>query len=186
MSIRRLGSVGVAVFAACLVAGVTGSCAPIPDPTRYTIIATPKESEFSGDLGATVPVFGLEQVIERRCGTLDCHGQVGRPFRIYSQNGLREPTDADNEPGGAPTTASEIQDNFEAAVGLQPELMSAVVTDPTNNPPDTLLLVRKPRQEERHKGGQVVVAGDDADTCMTSWLEGQIDTAACKAAAAVP
>jgi hypothetical protein len=186
MSARRFRSLAVAGLAACIVAGVTGSCAPIPDPDRYTIIATPDPTQFSGNLSATPPVFGLEQVIERRCGSLDCHGQIGRAFRIYSQNGLREETDADNEPGGAPTTPSEIQDNFDSAVALQPELMSAVVSDPTNNPPDKLLLVRKPRQEERHKGGQVVVAGDDADTCITSWLDGQIDTAACKTAAAVP
>jgi hypothetical protein len=186
MKKHRLASFAVAGLAMCVVAGATGSCAPIPDPDRYTVIATPSFDQFSGNLSATPPVYGLEQVIERRCGTLDCHGQVGRAFRIYSQDGLREPTDADNEPGLAPTTPTEIQANFESAVALQPELMSAVVVDPTNNPPDTLLLVRKPRLEERHKGGQVVVAGDDADTCLTSWLDGQIDTTACKTAAAVP
>jgi hypothetical protein len=186
MTTRRFRSFAVAALAACLVAAVTGSCAPIPDPDRYTIIATPDPTQFSGNLSANPPVYGVEQVIERRCATLDCHGQIGRAFRIYSANGLREPTDADNTPGGAATTASEIQDNFDSAVALQPELMSAVVSDPTNNPPETLLLVRKPRQEERHKGGQVVVAGDDADTCITSWLDGQINTTACKSAAAVP
>jgi hypothetical protein len=186
MRSRRLASFALAGVAMCVVAGATGSCAPIPDPDRYTIIAAPTLDQFSGNLDVSPVQFGLEQVIERRCGTLDCHGQVGRAFRVYSQNGLREPTDADNEPGVAPTTPSEVQANYDSAIALQPELMSAVRNDPTNNPPDVLLLVRKPRLEERHKGGQVFVAGDDGDTCLTSWLDGQIDTAKCGTAAAVP
>jgi hypothetical protein len=28
-------------------------------------------------------------VLEQRCGSLDCHGNIARPLRIYGQNGLR-------------------------------------------------------------------------------------------------
>jgi hypothetical protein len=42
-----------------------------------------------------------------------------------------------------------------------------------------LTFIRKARGEERHTGGQLVNAGDDQDNCMTSWLSGTTDTAAC-------
>ncbi len=33
----------------------------------------------------------VSQVIERRCGTLDCHGDPARSFRVYGRTGLRLP-----------------------------------------------------------------------------------------------
>ena len=30
---------------------------------------------------------GVTTVFERRCGSLDCHGSIGRNMRIYSSNG---------------------------------------------------------------------------------------------------
>jgi hypothetical protein len=37
------------------------------------------------------PFPSVSEVMERRCGTLDCHGQPSRPLRIYSSIGLRLP-----------------------------------------------------------------------------------------------
>ena len=33
----------------------------------------------------------VSQVLERRCGTIDCHGDGARPFRVYGRTGLRRP-----------------------------------------------------------------------------------------------
>jgi hypothetical protein len=67
-----------------------------------------------------------------------------------------------------------------------PPRLSQVVADPTNNPPTRLLIVKKPRLLERHKGGAVVIAGDDGDTCLTSWLAGATDYGKCGASLQVP
>jgi hypothetical protein len=125
---------------------------------------------------------GVSVVLERRCGTLDCHGQVGRPLRIYGQYGLRFVDDAGNVPGVQPTTATEHEANYQAVIGLQPELMTEVVQG--NAPPEDLMLLRKPLQLERHKGGQVFETGDDGYNCFVTWLGGQADYTSCTAAVA--
>jgi hypothetical protein len=156
-------------------------CASQPDQNRFTLIFAPPYDQFKG----TTTQVGPSVFLQKRCGTLDCHGQPGRPLRIYGQFGLRFPDDADNVPGGSGTTETEYLADFQAVIGLEPEQMSRVVADPTNNPPNTLTLVRKMRMEERHKGGQLVVPGDDGDTCVTSWLAGTTNYQACGTAAAV-
>jgi hypothetical protein len=40
-------------------------------------------------------------------------------------------------------------------------------------------MVRKARGAEAHKGGTIWTAGDDADTCVTSWLAGNLNKPAC-------
>lgn len=181
--VKCFASLAGASLLAMACAAVTGACVAQPDTARITTIATPNYDQFKGN-GTQV---GVSAYLERRCATLDCHGQVGRPLRLYSRTGLRFPDpDVQNAPGGPGTTEEEYRANFEAVVGLEPEQTSRVVLDPTNNPPQTLLLVKKPRLLERHKGGQIVVAGDDGDQCVTTWLSGQVDPAKCASAAQVP
>jgi hypothetical protein len=181
--VRSAGSVACASLFAMAAAAMTGSCASAPDTGRTTTIATPDYNQFKG----TGQMAGVDQFLEKRCATLDCHGQVGRPLRLYSRTGLRFPDpDVQISPGGPGTTEEEYQANFQSVVGLEPEQMSRVVVDPTNNPPQTLLLVKKPRAMERHKGGQVIIAGDTGDLCLTSWLAGATNFAACLDAANVP
>jgi len=177
--VRSAASVAAASVFAMAAVAVTGACSSSPDTARTTTIITPDYNAFKGTANGSVEAF-----LERRCATLDCHGQVGRPLRLYSRTGLRFADDAQNPPGGAGTTETELQANFQAVVGVEPEQTSRVVHDPTNNPPQTLLIVKKPRAMERHKGGQVVIAGDDGDRCLTSWLSGATDFAACQSASA--
>ena len=33
----------------------------------------------------------VSALLEQRCGTLDCHGDVARPFKLYGRIGLRAP-----------------------------------------------------------------------------------------------
>ncbi|MBK8258312.1 MAG: hypothetical protein IPK82_37295 [Polyangiaceae bacterium] len=35
--------------------------------------------------------IAVSEVLERRCGTLDCHGAIARPLRLYGNAGLRRP-----------------------------------------------------------------------------------------------
>ena len=193
-AVRWLASFAGASFFAMAMAALASSCASTPDANRFTAIQAPDYNQFKGN--AAMNQVGPHAFMERRCATLDCHGQVGRPLRLYSAQGLRFPDDAQNAPGGAGITETELAANYQAIIGLQPEQISRVVLDPTNNPPQSLILVSKPRGcvdptstpgcTERHKGGQVIFPGDDADSCLTSWLQGSVDYGKCAAAAMVP
>jgi hypothetical protein len=119
----------------------------------------------------------LAQVLVRHCGTLDCHGMVGRNLRLYGSEGLRWAA-SDKPLSPACTTVDEVDQDYETVVGLEPEVLSAVVADGGAHP-ERLSLVRKARGAEAHKGGAPLSEGDDGDTCLTSWLAGQIQTDAC-------
>ncbi len=123
----------------------------------------------------------VSQLVERRCGTLDCHGQPGRSLRIYGRYGLRKPSKVDSPsyvPGGlTPTTQEELDANYHSLCGLEPEKMADVVAKKAKV--DTLTIVRKPRLTEAHKGGRVLPENSDGDKCFVSWIEGQTDVDAC-------
>lgn len=149
------------------------ACAPAPDPNARVATVAP-------DLASFPPVSAF---LEHRCGSLDCHGQVGRNLLIVGHEGLRlDPADV---PGGSPSTAAEIESNYRSLVGLEPEVMAAVVED-GGAQPERLTVVRKARGTEHHKGGALVTIGDDQDRCLTSWLAGAVDVGACTAALTTP
>lgn len=155
-------------------------CATTPDATADVQVSAPDFNEFVGD--ANNP--GVHAFLERRCGTLDCHGQVGRAFRLYSAGGLRMPNDAGLISGGGPDTPAELLANYQSLIGLQPEEMSRVVAH--DDPPTSLLVVAKPLALQTHKGGQALATGDSGDACLESWLVREISLPACKDAAQVP
>jgi hypothetical protein len=128
------------------------------------------------------PATGFEAVadaLQPHCGTLDCHGQVGRNMRLFGARGLR--LDPTGDPADGSTTPAEYNATYWAVVGLEPEIMTAVVRDQGANP-ERLSLIRKARGHERHKGGTQMQMGDDLDRCLTSWLSGTIATTNCRAA----
>jgi hypothetical protein len=121
--------------------------------------------------------------LNRRCGTLDCHGSDYRNFRVFGCEGLRlDPKDVPRcrKQGGTDTKPAELDATYRSLVGLEPAVMSAVVQGKGQHP-ELLTLVRKARGTEAHKGGSLVVPGDSQDTCLTSWLAGQTDVVACDA-----
>jgi hypothetical protein len=152
---------GVALFA-------TFSCGSVPDSSRYTVILQPDYDTYKTH---------VDDYLRRRCGTLDCHGQPGRAYRIYGREGFRlYNEDADLVSGFQPTTEAETRANFQAAVGLEPEEMSRVVASQGADP-KKLLLLRKPLQleyapghKERHKGGEAMGPGDRGYECVEAWL----------------
>jgi hypothetical protein len=177
---RLLALAGVAATCAM---GATAACASY-DPNEVTDEIPPGnlasrqfESGFESNAN---PLNGVSLVLETHCGSLDCHGQLGRPLRIYSGNGLRFVEEGGMpRPGMSGTTDTERQLNYQAVMGLQPELTFQVMNN--GAAPETLLLLRKPLGIERHKGSVVIAGGDFSDKCITSWLtgNGQVDTMSC-------
>jgi hypothetical protein len=173
---------GLLALAAGVLVALVSACTGV-NTNAITEVTGPDYGQFSevGLVNGSAS-YGVSTVLERRCGTLDCHGQVGRPLRIYGQYGLRFVDDAGDVPGNQATTATEHEANYQSVIGLQPELMTEVVQGYA--PPEDLMLLRKPLQLERHKGGAVFVDGDDGETCILSWLAGQTNFTACTAAVA--
>jgi hypothetical protein len=115
----------------------------------------------------------VQPYVGESCGTLDCHGDPGRPLRIYSELGLRRgdglrpsPVDADRDPD--PITEGELQDNVLAFGALQPAL----------SPGDERLVLSKPLSGAA--GGSHHVGGDLWDgpehpgyRCLRRWLDGE-------------
>lgn len=130
---------------------------------------------------------GVSTVFEKRCGSLDCHGTLGRNMRIYSSRGLRLPNDAGLLPGQGDTTLDEVTANYQSILTLEPEATNAVIE---GGDPYSLLVVKKPLELEKHKGGQSIRRGDDAERCIVSWLRedllAPIDKDACTRAAQFP
>ena len=154
-------------------AALAAACAPAPDRDERVAIVSPDRAAFP-------PVAAF---LEHGCGTLDCHGQIGRNLRLYGFDGLR--LSSADVPGGQPTTSDETEADFHSVIGLEPELMAAVVADGGAHP-ERLTLVRKGRGTEHHKGGALIKVGDAQDRCLLSWLANAVDPTACADALKTP
>lgn len=129
---------------------------------------------------------GVSAFMEARCGGLDCHGQVGRPLRIYGKNGLRFAVPEDGLRDTRDTTEEERLENYQSVIGLEPEALSDAVRTQGEYVDFQLLL--KPLDDEgrgvRHKGGPVLRAGsnDPGWNCLHGWIAGAHDPQVCAAA----
>lgn len=106
------------------------------------------------------------------CATLDCHGDPGRPLRLYSEIGLRASTNRD-----VPLTMSELDANIQSFVAVD------------SAPPLQHLAILKPLAESAggldHVGGDVWSdVNDPGYRCVLAWLEGHVsdEQAACEEA----
>lgn len=139
------------------------------DPSATVLASCPDRAPFES----------VAPFLEAGCGTLDCHGALARPLRVYGKRGMRfDPSDL---PGERPTTSDEVSASLRSFCSLTPEQMALVMSGDLT--PDDLLAVGKARGEVHHKGDKVVTRGDDGDTCLTSWILGSVDAAACARAA---
>ena len=154
-----------------LFASVTGSiiglvavvsCASAPDENRLTQVIVPDFDTY---------VSTVDAYLTRRCGTLDCHGQPGRAYRIYSREGFRLYTIQDGSlvSGQQPTAPEEQRANFQALVALEPEEMTRLMARQGENP-NQLMFLRKPLKIERHKGGPSMAEDDPGYRCVIAWL----------------
>ncbi len=163
----------VALLSALTAFAIAGACSP-PSSSDRTIVAAPDTASFP-------PVAAM---LIQSCGTLDCHGTVGRNLRLYGDTGLRLSL-LDVPSTLIPTTDGEVAEDYASLTGLEPELFSAVVASGGASP-ERLTLIRKARGTENHAGGAVIVAGDPRDVCLTTWLQGHADAASCTAALSLP
>jgi hypothetical protein len=183
-TLRRSRRRAVAASASCAAIALAVACASAPSDNRIGINA-PDQSQFEGDLGGGT--FRVGDFMTHKCGSLDCHGNAQRNFVIYGCEGLRlDPDDAGLLPGcrrmitgGKDTTKVEYDTTYRSLVSLEPVVMSAVISGKGQHP-ELLTFIRKARGVESHKGGALVTPGDDQDVCMTSWLQGQTNTDACR------
>lgn len=162
-----------------LLAGVAACSAPSKGELERTVSTRAAPGDFRS--------AGVTTVFERRCGSLDCHGTISRNMRVYSSRGLRLPNDAGLSVGQGDTSTDEVTATYQSLLTLEPEEMNKVIEGAA---PDHLLILNKPLALERHKGGQVIRRGDDAERCIESWLTNDllkpIDKDACTRAAVFP
>jgi hypothetical protein len=136
------------------------------------VFACPSRTVFTGvDEGGGAALPSVSAYMERRCGTLDCHGGPTIPMRLYSEFGRRHPSEG-NLTGDLPTTPLELEANYGAVCAVEPELMAKQVGTAFGATAEELLLVRKARGIEGHKGGAIMKKGDAADQCILQWLRG--------------
>lgn len=117
----------------------------------------------------------VQVVVGYGCGSLDCHGDPGRPLRLYARDGLRLRA----ELRGEELTAEEAALNAQAFLGI----------DPAPSAIDAHVALLKPLAEAAgglpHVGGDVWESrDDDAYRCVYGWLAGAPDDARCAAASA--
>lgn len=150
-------------------------CAPSLDAQteeHEVVLAAPTAADFPG----------VSDALQVSCGTLDCHGQIGRNLRVYGYGGLR--LSAPDTPAGDPTTELEYLASYVSLVSLEPEQLSKVTRLQAD--PNQLSLVRKTRGIEHHKGGQRARTGDSLDRCIVLWLTGKFDPEPCTAVVDAP
>ena len=151
-------------WAPAIAAVVCVACTSI-DPDASLVLRCPDAVEFER----------VAPFVESSCGTLDCHGQLARPMRVYGERGLR--LSSGDVAGGEATTPQERDATLRSLCALEPERTAKALAGQLAA--EELLVVGKGRGEVEHKGGQLMVPGDDADRCMTSWLSGAADLVAC-------
>jgi hypothetical protein len=139
------------------------ACASAPDSGRLTDVIVPDFDTY---------ITNVDAYLTRRCGSLDCHGQPGRAYRIYSREGFRlvQLQDGSLVSGQQPTQPEEQRANFQALVAVEPEEMSRLMARQGDNP-NELLFLRKPLKLERHKGGPAMAEDDPGYRCVVAWLQ---------------
>jgi hypothetical protein len=170
-----MAAMGLVATLTCSVLGGSFACeGQIQDPSNTGGL----EAELLAP--ARINFERVADAMQPHCGTLDCHGQLGRNMRLFGGRGLR--LAPNTNPFDGDTTPVEYDATFWSVVGLEPEALTAVLKD-SGADPERLSLIRKARGHERHTGGTLMNAGDNLDQCLISWLTAKVLEAPCRAAA---
>jgi hypothetical protein len=115
----------------------------------------------------------VQPILEARCATLDCHGEVDRPLRLYAETGLR--------------ARDALRDRALDPEELAANVRALAAVDPGATPEASLVISKPLLGGEAHEGGDLWLAADEPQVvCVRSWLAGSIDVGACTSAAAEP
>jgi hypothetical protein len=167
----------LSLMLASVAAGVVIGCAGPSGDDKFVL--TPPQGP---------PTFNpVSTVLEMHCGTLNCHGNDGRNMRFFGLYGVR--LDPKDKTGDGSTTDAEFLANYESIIAIEPERLSQIVRSGGANASKWVVL-SKGRGVEHHKGGARLVPGQDADTCILSWISAQpggapVSSQACEAAATI-
>jgi hypothetical protein len=164
---RRHASAAAALATIGALATLAPACASVPDDGSSPRLAV-------GTLDEAAYASRVHPVFESRCGSPACHGALPRGLRVYGAHSLRTG-------GEGATTAEEAHATYASIVGLEPERMRDFLAKPGRTAEDAraLTLLSKPLARERHRGGTSLIGGEPAERCMSSWLIGRVDPAAC-------
>ena len=135
---------------------------------------------------------GVGDFLDHRCGSLDCHGQSTRNLvLIRICYGLRlDPNETGLAPGCRASGGIDTQDNeYQASYRVARRARARGHERGRRQRPagSTRSFSRSSARRAGgmlYKGGTLVTPGDDQDNCMTSWLAGTVNSAACAAAIA--
>ena len=141
--------------------------------------ASPVESTVTVTQGLDGGAYKTEvhHVFEAACGKTTCHGKLPRGLRVYGATAL--PLAERDGPHHRRRNHGHVQQ--ESIEGLEPEKLNAFLgSQPrTKDEAYKLLVLAKPLQLERHRPGVSLRKGEPAEACITSWLLGNVDEAAC-------
>lgn len=134
----------------------------------------------------------VQPILEARCGTLDCHGDPGRPLVLHGPTGLRlegraplcaPARDVPCDPAPACGAAAPCVTRDELAA----DVLSFAAVDEGSRSVDERLALLKPLDDVGggvdHVGGAIWESRDAPGyVCLRSWLAGAIDEIACRTA----
>lgn len=179
-SLAGIVAVGVAVGIAVVTAAVVMSgCSQSEDFNPDA--APPNDGQSALQAPSRIGFELVANALQPRCGTLDCHGQIGRNLRLFGSRGLR--LLAKDSPSEGVTTPEEYDATYWSVIALEPEILTQVVRDGGQRP-ERLSLIRKGRGIDTHKGAAMIKPGDDLDFCLLGWLAGVLIDSRCRSAAA--
>lgn len=161
----------------CSVVALVAACAASPDDSEEPRL------EVAGADQATYESI-VHPIVSRKCGSIDCHGQLPRGLRVYGKAGLRLPNSAGLTPDDGETTPDEAHATYLSILSLEPERMNEFLlsTPRTAEGAYELTFLSKALERERHRGGASLAKGEPAEQCITRWLIGQPAAEACAAA----
>jgi hypothetical protein len=139
--------------------------------------SAPEQGAYASQGPTTTNFENVHAALALRCGSRECHGVLTRNMRIWGYGALR--LNAGDLPQ-ADTRPEEVNISYREIVGIEPEVMSAVIREKNN--PERLSLVRKAQGLDNHKGGLRMRSGSDFERCLFSWLAGGVDVPACQKA----
>ena len=159
---KATAALALIVLASATVLSFSVSCAA-PDKDRVTEVINPDYAIYKDNVDA---------YLARRCGTLDCHGQAGRGYRIYSREGFRDYTLADGSLVSGQQPTETARHHARRCVGVEPEQMNRVMASQGSDEElKKWVFLRKAQQIERHKGGPAMAPDDPGYRCVRAWLQ---------------
>jgi hypothetical protein len=148
---------------------------PATDPTTGLTPAVPDQT-----LDYNSFVCDAQPVLIKRCSYLGCHGNADHALRLFSVGKLRQGDIATREQRDSQLTASEVELNFESAVGLT---LGASQVQRNQLDIPAILLLQKPLASRfggaEHHGVAVfptwphtTLTDDPEWTALSNWVSG--------------